>query len=42
MLYDSEDYVYNEYESVDYETGEVVEYLDSDDAGFEVFEFVLD
>ena len=41
MLYDSEDYVYNEYESVDYETGEV-EYLDSDDAGFEVFEFVLD
>lgn len=38
MNYDSGDYVYDEYETQDYETGETTKLLSSDDCGFEVFE----
>lgn len=38
--YDADDYLYDEYESQDLESGETTNLLTSDEAGFEVFELI--
>lgn len=42
LNYDYEDYVFDEYETQDYETGECVELLSSEDCGFEIYELNVD